>query len=120
MKDEVAKPVQITAWFAIVLVTVGAFFGTYYYHFSGPIKALVWIVWLVAILGFGYFTSQGRSAWAFSKEAKAELDKVVWPTRPETVQTTSIVMVMVAVTGFALWGVDSIVIWVISKLTQLG
>ena len=53
-------------------------------------------------------------------EAKAELLKVVWPTRQETIQTTSIVMIMVAVTGFILWGIDSGMMWVIAKITHLG
>ena len=52
----------------------------------------------------------------FAKEAKIELRKVVWPTRQETIQTTSIVMVMVAVTGFILWGIDSGMMWIIAKI----
>ena len=56
----------------------------------------------------------------FAKEAKLELQKVVWPTRQETIQTTSIVMVMVAITGFVLWGIDSGMLWAIGKITHLG
>ena len=54
------------------------------------------------------------------KEAKIELQKVVWPTRQEAVQTTSIVMVMVTITGFVLWGIDSGMLWAIGKITHLG
>ena len=108
------------AFVAIALITVAAFFGTYYFHFLGPIKALVWIGWLVMTLVFGYLTPQGKQAYLFAKDAKSELDKVVWPTRQETIQTTSIVMVMVTVTGFVLWGVDSGMMWAIGKITHLG
>src|SRR5580704_5337001 len=44
---------EISAWLAMVVLTVAAFFGTYYFHFSAPIKALIWIGWLVVMLGLG-------------------------------------------------------------------
>jgi preprotein translocase subunit SecE len=114
------KRYELISWLAIALVTVAAFFGTYWCHFAGPIKALVWIGWLVLTLGLSLLTSQGKQVFAFAKEAKVELQKVVWPTRQETIQTTSIVMIMVAVTGFVLWGIDSGMLWAIGKITHLG
>ena len=104
---------ELMSWLAIVLITIAAFFGTYYFHFSVPIKALIWIGWLVLTLVFGFFTAKGREAFFFAKEAKIELQKVVWPNRQETIQTTSIVMIMVTVTGFVLWGIDSGMLWAI-------
>ena len=111
---------ELMAWLAVVLITVAAFFGTYYFQFSAPIKALIWIGWLVLTLVFSFFTAQGKQVFSFAKEAKLELQKVVWPTRQETIQTTSIVMVMVAITGFVLWGIDSGMLWAIGKITHLG
>jgi preprotein translocase subunit SecE len=111
---------EIILWLAIALVTILAFFATYYFDFSGPIKALIWIGWFVLTGLLGFFTSLGKRVFEFGKEAKVEMQKVVWPTRQETVQTTSIVMIMVAVTGFILWGVDSGMMWLIGKLTRLG
>ncbi|CEK09430.1 preprotein translocase subunit SecE [Legionella hackeliae] len=111
---------EIMLWFGIVLITIFAFLGTYYFDFTAPIKAIVWIGWFVLVGVLGFFTSKGRQVFAFAKEAKIELQKVVWPTRQETIQTTSIVMIMVTVTGFVLWGVDSAMMWAIAKLTHLG
>ncbi len=110
----------IMSWLGMMLVTAGAFFGTYYFHFTAPILALIWIGWLVLTLTLGLFTEQGKQVFSFAKEAKIELQKVVWPTRQETIQTTSIVMVMVTVTGFVLWGIDSGMLWAIGKITHLG
>ncbi len=109
-----------TLWLGVVLVVILAFFGAYYFDFSGPIKALIWISWFVLTALLVFFTTQGKELFAFAKEAKIELQKVVWPTRQETIQTTSIVMVMVGVTGFVLWGIDSGMMWIIGKLTRLG
>ncbi len=103
-----------------MLVTILAFYGTYYYKFSGSIEALIWIGWLVLTLLIAFFTSTGKRVFEFAKEAKIELQKVVWPSRQETIQTTSIVMGMVAITGFILWGIDSGMMWIIAKLTRLG
>ncbi len=115
-----SKTQDILSWLAIVVITIGAFFCTYYYSFSGPIQAMLWLSWLVLTLVFGYFTSIGRQVFLFAQEAKIELLKVVWPTRQETIQTTTIVMVMVTLTGFILWGVDSVMMWTIAKITHLG
>ncbi len=65
-------------------------------------------------------TTAGKQVFKFAQESKVELLKVVWPTRQETIQTTTIVIVMVAVTGFILWGVDSVMMWAIAKITHLG
>ena len=111
---------DLILWIGIALVAILAFFGTYYYNFTGPIKALIWLGWFVLTALLGFFTTQGQKVFEFSKEAKTELLKVVWPTRQETIQTTSIVMIMVAVTGFVLWGIDSGMVWIIAKLTRLG
>ncbi|WP_058526840.1 preprotein translocase subunit SecE [Legionella erythra] len=107
-------------WLGILLLTAGAFFVTYYYSYSAPVKIIIWIGWLVGCAILAFFTNKGRQVFEFANEAKVELQKVVWPSRQETVQTTSIVMIMVAVTGFILWGVDSAMMWVIAKITHLG
>lgn len=111
---------NLLGYVGIALVTVLAFFATYYLKVSASIEGFVWILWILCVLGFALLTRTGRYVFNFAKEAKIELQKVVWPTRQETVQTTGIVMVMVAVTGFFLWGIDSLMIWVIGKLTHLG
>lgn len=107
-------------WFGLLIITALAFICTYYFKFTTPIKIIVWIVWLILFTVMGYFTSKGQEVFAFGIGAKAELIKVVWPTRQETIQTTSIVMIMVAITGFILWGIDSGMLWTIAKITHLG
>nr|WP_298622534.1 preprotein translocase subunit SecE [uncultured Legionella sp.] len=111
---------DIISWLAVVFVTAGAFFCTYFYTLSGPIQSMVWLGWFVLTLFLAYLTTTGKQIFLFAQEAKTELLKVVWPTRQETVQTTIIVMVMVTLTGFILWGVDSIMMWSIAKITHLG
>ena len=87
---------------------------------TGPVRAMLWLGWFIAFMSLGYFTTTGKQIFDFAQEAKVELLKVVWPSRQETVQTTTIVMAMVTFTGFVLWGVDSMMMWVIAKITHLG
>lgn len=107
-------------WTGVALATVAAVMGVYFLHIAGPLKALVWLVWLVISLSLAFFTAKGKQIVAFANDAIIELKKVIWPTRQETVQTTSIVMLMVGLTGFVLWGVDSVMMWAIGKITHLG
>lgn len=111
---------NVMYWISVVLVTAGAFFCTYYYTFSGPIVSIIWLVWFLLTMLLVYMTSSGKQVFQFAQESKIELLKVVWPTRQETIQTTTIVIVMVTLTGFILWGVDSLMMWVIAKITHLG
>jgi preprotein translocase subunit SecE len=114
------KTKDILSWLAVALLTAGAFFCTYYYTFSGPIQAMVWLGWFLLSMFFAYLTTTGKQVYQFAQESKIELLKVVWPTRQETIQTTTIVIVMVTLTGFILWGIDSIMMWAIAKITHLG
>lgn len=111
---------DIFLWVSIAGLTAAAFFGTYSFHFTTPIIAIIWVIWFVATLGLAYFTQPGQAVFVFAKEAKLELEKVVWPSRQETTQTTFIVMAMVLVAGFVLWGIDSSMMWAIGKLTHLS
>lgn len=120
MQETKSKFIDVVLWIAVALVTLIAFVTNYYFNVTGPTKALIWLIWLLASGAISFFTSQGQSVFNFAKESKIELQKVVWPNRQETIQTTTIVMVMVGVTSFILWGIDSGMMWAIAKLTHLG
>lgn len=105
---------------SMILLTIGILLYTYLYAHPFPVLVIIWLLWLTAMLFIGFQTTKGRFIYEFVLEAKIELMKVVWPTRQETIQTTTIVMVMVTLTGFVLWGIDSIMLWAIAKITHLG
>jgi preprotein translocase subunit SecE len=48
----------------------------------------------------------GRNFWQFVLESRVELRKVFWPTRKETLNTTVVVLVFVAVASFFFWLLD--------------
>ncbi len=52
----------------------------------------------------------------YLKEAKAELKKVTWPTRKETISSTYLVLVMTIVASAYLGLVDSVLAWVMKRV----
>ena len=60
--------------------------------------------------------AKGQAFFALAKEARAEIRKVVWPTRQETTQTTLIVVAVVLVMALLLWGLDTLLGWLVSMI----
>jgi preprotein translocase subunit SecE len=83
-------------------------------------RALVAVV-VVAVAGFIVATTNKGSAFlTFAKDARIEVRKVVWPTRQETTQTTMIVLAATVFMALVLWGLDGIIVRVVSVITGLG
>lgn len=59
--------------------------------------------------------NQITTALDFLKEVKVELEKVVWPTKSQTMQLTVIVILVTIIVGFFLGGID----WLLTKITDL-
>lgn len=71
---------------------------------------------IVISLGVAASSQYGTALIEFSKGSRIELRKMVWPTRPETVQTTAIVLVLVVIVALFLWMIDAMVFNVIYDL----
>ncbi len=56
----------------------------------------------------------------FLQQVRAEVSKVVWPSRQETMQTTLIVFVMVLIMGIMLWLFDMLLMNIVRALTGQG
>jgi preprotein translocase subunit SecE len=108
-------------WAAAVILLGAAIAGFYYF---GDTSLLLRVVALLAAGGVALailsLTEKGREAWAFMREARTEVRKVVWPTRKETVQTTSIIVVMVAIVAVFLWLIDMLLAWGVQRLIGQG
>jgi len=105
-------------WIAMGLVLLSAVYANNYYsHEAIAIRLIGWIMTALVLVSLFFFTTQGKRFWVFAQASRAELRKVVWPTREETVRTTLIVMVMVIVTGLFLWGIDTFLLWAVAFLT---
>ncbi|EAZ99491.1 preprotein translocase subunit SecE [Marinobacter sp. ELB17] len=101
---------DVVKWLVVfLLVTVGVV-GNQYFAAESLLYRVIALVVLAAIAAFvAVQTSRGGRFAALLKEARVEIRKVVWPTRPELIQTTVIVIVFVLVVALLLWVMDSLI-----------
>jgi preprotein translocase subunit SecE len=93
-------------------------------HFFPELSVLYIALITVAAVGIAGFiastTVKGSTFINFAKESRIEVRKVVWPTRQETTTTTMIVLAATIVVALLLWGLDGIIVEVVSFITGLG
>lgn len=108
---------DLVRWLAVVALVVVGVVGNQYYSAS-PIlyRVLVLLALAAAAVFIGLQTVKGKSFAVLVKEARTEIRKVVWPTRQETTQTTLIVVAVVLVMALLLWGLDSLLGWLVSLI----
>ena len=128
MNDEVRQQTAVPAGAdtaklvaAIILVIGGVV--AYYVLKSRP---EAWASWaalaggvLLGVLVFG-FSPKGRRFWQFVLESRVELRKVFWPSRKETMNTTVIVLVFVAIASTFFWILDLILAFTTKFFTGTG
>ncbi|MDA3875506.1 MAG: preprotein translocase subunit SecE [Halothiobacillus sp.] len=74
------------------------------------------VVAMLAAAGVLYTTNVGKSIWQFAFDSRVEVRKMVWPSRQETTQTTLVVVLLIVVIGLFLWGVDSLLAWIVRNI----
>lgn len=116
---------------AVALIVFGV--GEFYYYGSHPliwggqthqISAAVRLLVLLAALGVAVvaarFTGVGASSWRYLMSARAEVQRMVWPSRQQTIQTTVVVIVLVVILGVGLWLVDLASAALLGTITGVG
>ncbi|MGD8558561.1 MAG: preprotein translocase subunit SecE [Gammaproteobacteria bacterium] len=97
---------------------VGATGAFYYYgDESLLLRVIGLLVALIVSLVIAYQTAPGKTAWAFVRDSRTEVRKVVWPTRKETAQTTLFVIVAVIIMGIFFFLLDMLLGWAVRLLT---
>ena len=117
---EKSKGLNIFLWLLTVAIIAASAFGNIYFQdqYSTPIRVVAVIVLLLISLGVAATTNQGRKALGFFQDARTELRRIVWPSRPEATHTTFIVVGVTVFVSLILWGLDSIIVSIITFLTD--
>jgi preprotein translocase subunit SecE len=104
-------------WSIVVALLAGGVVGNWYFQ---EVSLLIRVVALLAaaiVAGLiAVQTERGQGIWALIKDARTEIRRVVWPTNQETTQTTLVVLVIVLVFALILWGLDSLLSWIVSSI----
>lgn len=102
-------------WLVVVALIVAGIGGNVYYDDQSLLYRVVGLLVIAIAAAFiAVQTVQGAAFWKLAKEARTEIRKVVWPTRQETTQTTLIVVAFVFVMALILWGLDTLLGWLVS------
>lgn len=114
------RGLEAIKWIVVVLLLALAIGGNLAFgDISLPLRALAVIALIAAAGGVALFTVKGKATVAFAREARTEVRKVIWPTRQETLHTTLIVAAVTAVMSLILWGLDGILVRLVSFITGL-
>ena len=104
-------------WLVVVVLVVVGVVATHYFAAQSILYRVVGLLVLAAIAAFvALQTAKGQAFFGLLKDARTEIRKVVWPTRQETTQTTLIVVAVVLVMALLLWGLDSLLGWLVSTI----
>ena len=104
-------------WMLVILLVAGGILGNWYYQDQSLLNRVLALVAIALVsLLVAFQTTRGRAIWFLLKEARAEIRRVVWPSRQETTQTTFIVVALVLVFSLILWGLDSAFSWLVVTL----
>ena len=118
MSAETTTSIADKTKLALAVVLVGVGIWAYYWLAD---QALVLRLLAVAA-GFiagalvAWLSEPGRQFMTFAAESWAEVKKVVWPTRKETIQTTAAVFAFVVVMAVFLWLTDKTLEWMLYDL----
>ncbi|WP_071873529.1 preprotein translocase subunit SecE [Atopomonas hussainii] len=108
---------DIAKWIVVALLVAAAVVGNHYFAQEPVLYRVLGVVALAVVaLLVALQTVKGAAFAQMVKDARVEMRKVVWPTRQETQQTTLVVLGVVVVMALILWGMDSLLGWVISLI----
>ena len=104
-------------WLAVALMVGAGVVGNWYFGEHSLLNRVLALVALAVVAGFVILqTDRGRAMWDLAREARTEIRRVVWPTRQETTQTTFMVVLLVLLFALVLWGLDSLLSWLVSSV----
>jgi preprotein translocase subunit SecE len=104
-------------WLVVGSLLVAGVFGNWYYQNEFLLARVVGLLVAAVLAGYiAVLTERGARIWNLMKEARVEVRRVVWPSNQETTQTTLIVIVIVIIFALIMWGLDSLLGWLVSSI----
>ena len=104
-------------WLIVAALLSGGVFANWYYQDE---MLLIRVVGLLATAAAAILlalqTARGKTIWVLLKESRTEVRRVVWPSNQETTQTTMVVLLLVVIFALILWGLDSLLGWIVSSI----
>ena len=115
--DSAQNFVDWLKWGFVLALVAGGVFGNWYYQNESLLIRAVALVATGLVAGFvAQQTERGQRVWNLARQARIELRRVVWPTRQEAAQTTLIVLILILMFSLILWGLDSLLSFLVQMV----
>jgi preprotein translocase subunit SecE len=112
---------DLIKWLFVILLVASGIVSFYYFDEQSVLIRVVTLLTVTIIaVWVAAKTERGKYTLNFIHESHIEVRRVVWPTRQETIQMTSIVLFMVVLLALVIWALDGILMWVVRLLTGHG
>ena len=117
MSEAASSRLDPLKWGVVVVLVAAGVVGNSYYGEESLLYRVLALLALADVAGWvASTTERGNAFWQLVKGSRTEIRKVVWPTRQETTQTTLIVVVFVFIMALILWGIDSLLGWLVGMV----
>ena len=104
-------------WLAASVLIVAGIGGNWYFQSESLLlRVAAFLAIMVISILIIWNSRKGQEIVSLLRESRSEGRRVAWPTNQETNQTTLIVLVIVLIFSLILWGLDSLLGWVISSI----
>jgi len=104
-----------------LLVLLAGIAGFYYFAEESLLYRVLGLLAMVGVaIGVAMMTVKGKNLVGFLGSSRAEVRKMVWPTRAETMQTTLMVFILVVILAIFLWFVDMLLGAGVKALLSVG
>jgi len=104
-------------WLVVFLILVAVAVGNSYFSDQSLLyRVLGGLLFGAVACVIAAQTKQGAGFWDLAKGSKAEIRRVVWPTKTERNKATMMVVVFVFFMSLMLWGLDALFGWLGSLL----
>ena len=117
MSEAAASRLDPLKWGVVAVLVIAGVVGNSYFADQSLLYRVLVLLVAAAVAGWvASTTERGGAFWQLIKGSRTEIRKVVWPTRQETTQTTLIVVVFVFIMALILWGIDSVLGWLVGMV----
>ena len=116
---EISSTLDTLKMASAVAILLSSVFSFYYFaELSVLIRVLAVIFSVILSLLIFFSTQRGIIFWDFLQGSRVEMNKVIWPTKQETIQTTLTVFVFVLVLGIFFWLLDFLLLYITTSITS--
>ena len=111
-KQSIPIAANVVLWLvALVVLVGGVLFATLSPAITGALRYPLMLAFLLASIGILWWSRERPTVINMIKGSYFELQKIVWASRAEVMQTTWIVLLFVVVVALVLWLMD----WLLGK-----